>query len=163
MRRRILAVSALLVVLVACRDGPAELVAPVEAPTAPQLDVTVSADAVRTVMDLLDDPFVRELMDGVGADAASLHGAARDASISRTTAHVLTLSRVLALTRSGLSVRAHDGEEDLDDILRAALELVLEDAAALLEPRPPNAQEEKDEEEQRGRDVVTPKIRSLER
>ena len=154
MRRRILAVSALLVVLVACRDGPAELVAPVEAPTAPQLDVTVSADAVRTVMDLLDDPFVRELMDGVGADAASLHGAARDASISRTTAHVLTLSRVLALTRGGLSVRPDDGEEDPDDeILRAALELVLDDAAALLEPRPQSVEEEK-AEEQRGRDVV---------
>ena len=154
MRRRILAVSALLVVLVACRDGPAELIAPVEARMAPQPDVTVSADAVRTVMDLLDDPFVRELMDGVGAHAASLHDAARDASISRTTAHVLTLSRVLALTRNGLFARADDGEEDPDDeILRAALELVLDDAAALLEPRPQSVEEEK-EEEQRGRDVV---------
>ncbi len=163
MRRRMLAVSALLVVFVACRDGPAELVAPVESRTAVQPEVTVSQDAVTTVVQLLDDPFVRELMVGVGADAASLHGAARDASISRTTAHVLTLSRVLALTRGELFVRADDGEEDPDDeILRAALELVLDDAAALLEPRPPSAEEE-EEEEQRERDVVTTKIRSFER
>ncbi len=156
MRQRILAVSALLVVLVACRDGPAELTAPVEGRTPVQLDVTVSQDAVMTVVQLLDDPFVRELMDGVGADATSLHDAARDASVSRTTAHVLTLSRVLALTRSGLSVRLDDGEEDPDDeILRAALKLVLDDAAALLEPRPESVEEEK-EEEQGGRDVVYP-------
>ena len=150
MRRRILAVSALLVVLVACRDGPAELTAPVEARMAPQPDVTVSADAVGTVVDLLDDPFVRELMDGVGADAESLHGAARDASISRTTEHVLTLSRVLVLTRNGLFARTDDGEEDPDaEILRAALEVVLNDAVALLEQPLPGAEEEK-----RGRDVV---------
>ncbi len=156
MRRRILAVAALLAVLVACRGGPAELVAPVEARTTVQPDVTVSQDAVTTVVQLLDDPFVRELMDGVGADAASLHDAARDASsISRTTAHVLTLSRALALTRSGLSIRPDEGEEDPDDeILRVALELVLDDAAALLEPRPESAEEEKEEEKQRGRDVV---------
>ena len=151
MRRHILAATTVLAVF-ACRD---ELVGPVEDRTIVQPEVTVSADAVTTVVQLLDDPLVRELMDGVGADAASLHGAARDASISRTTAHVLTLSRVLALTRSGLFVRADDGGEDPDDeILRAALKLVLDDVAALLEPQPPNAEEEKEEEEQRGRDVV---------
>ncbi len=155
MPRQSLAVTALLVMVAACRDGPAELVAPVEGRTAVQPEVTVSADAVTTVVQLLDDPFVRELMDGVGADATSLHDAARDASISRTTAHVLTLSRALALTRSGLSIRPDNGEEDPDDeILRVALELVLDDAAALLEPRPESAEEEKEEEKQRGRDVV---------
>ncbi len=159
MRQRIFAVSALLVVLVACRDGPAELVAPVEARTAVQPEVTVSQDAVRTVVQLLDDPFVREMMDGVGAHAASLHRAVRDASIYGTADRMLTLSRVLALTRSELSVRADHGEEDPDDeILRVALELVLEDAAALLEPRPHSV-----EEELRGRDVVATKISSRER
>ncbi len=127
---------------------------PVEARTAVQPEVTVSQDPVTTVVQLLDDPFVRELMDGVGADAASLHDAARDASISRTAAHVLTLSRVLALTRSGLSVSPDDREENPgDEVFRAALKLVLDDAAALLEPRPQSVDEEK-EEEQRGRDVV---------
>jgi len=45
------------------------------------------------------------------------------------------------------------GEDPDDEILRAALELVLDDAVALLEPRPPSVEEEK-EEQQRGRDVV---------
>ena len=131
--------------LVACRDGPAELTAPVEGRTTVQPEVTVPQDAVTTVMQLLDDPFVRELMDGVGAHAASLHDAARDASISRTTAHVLTLSRVLALTRSGLFVRADDGEEDPDEeVLRAALALVLDDAATLLERPSPREERERD-------------------
>ncbi len=154
MRRRILAVSALLVVLVACRDGPAELIAPVEGLTAVQPEVTVSADAVTTVVQLLDDPFVREMMDGVGAHAASLHRAVRDASIYGTEDRMLTLSRVLTATRSGLFASADDAEEDADEeILRAALALVLDDAATLLEPRPQSVEEEK-EEEQRGRDVV---------
>lgn len=46
--RRILAVSALLIVLVACRDGPTELTAPGEADISPQTDVTVSLDAVQS-------------------------------------------------------------------------------------------------------------------
>ena len=89
MRRRILAVSALLVVLVACRDGPAELVAPVEARTAVQPEVTVSQDAVTTVVQLLDDPFVRELMDGARARTELLDGAVRDVSSYGTEEHVV--------------------------------------------------------------------------
>ena len=150
MPRPILAVTAVLAMFVACRDGPAELTAPVEARMAPQPDVTVSADAVRTVVDLLDDPFVRELMDGVGAHTESLHRAVRDASIYKTEDHVLTLSRVLTATRSGLFASAEDAEEDADDeIVRAAFALVLDDAATLLEQSLPGAQREK-----RGRDVV---------
>ena len=149
MRRSILSVPAVLIVLVACRDGPDELVAPLESRAAAQPDVTVLAEAVTTVEQLLDDPFVWELMEGVGADAEALQSAARDASISRTTEHVLTLSRVLAQTQSGLLVRA-DGEEDPDDdIFRAVLALMLDDAAALLEPPPRSA-----EDEPRGRDTT---------
>ena len=148
MPRQILAVTALLAVFVACRDGPAELAAPVEARMAPHPDVTVSVDAVRTVANLLDDPFVRELMDGVGAQTESLHRAVRDASVYGTEDHVLTLSRVLTATRSGLFASAEDEGAD-EEILRAALALVLDDAAALLEQSLPSA-----EGEQRGRDVV---------
>ncbi len=150
MRRRILGVSALLVVLVACRDGPAELTAPVEAPMAPQPDVTMSADAVQTVVELLDDPFVRELMGGVRVHTELLYGAARDASIYGTEDHVVTLSRILAATMSELFASADDAEEDADEaILRAALALVLDDAVTLLERPLPGA-----EGEQRGRDEV---------
>ena len=98
MRRRILATSALLVVLVACGDGPTDLESPVEAPAAVQPQV--SAETVTTVALLLDDPFVRELMKGAAADAVSLYGAVRDASISQRTTDVLTLSRELTLMRS---------------------------------------------------------------
>ena len=150
MRRRILAVTALLVVLVACRDGPAELVAPVEAGMAPQIDVTVSVDVVRAAVNLLNDPFVRELMDGVGAYTESLHRAVRDASIYGTQDQVLTLSRVLTATKSGLFAIGDNAEEDPDEeVLRAALALVLDDAATLLERPLPS-----EEREKRGRDAV---------
>ncbi len=99
---------------------------------APQTDVSV--DAVRAAVNLLDDPFVRELMGGVGVHTESLHRAMRDASVHATEGHVLTLSRVLTATKSGLFASAKDAEEDADEeILRAALELVLDDAATLLE------------------------------
>ena len=148
MPRRILAVTALFAVFVACRDGPAELAAPVEARVAPQPDVTVSVDAVRTVTDLLDDPFVRELLDRVAAHTQLLHTAVRDAATYGTEDHILTLSRVLTVSRNELLAPADgdDAEEDPDGvILRAALALVLDDAAALLEPRPPSGEREKRE------------------
>ncbi len=137
----------------ACGDGPTDLAAPVEGRTAVQPEATVSADAVTTLVQLFDDPFVRELMNGIGADATALRSAARDASTSRTTAHVLTLSSVLMQTRSGLFVRADDSGEDADDeILGAALELILDYAVALLGQPPPSAEEDRGGET--GRDVV---------
>ena len=116
MPQRVLAVSALLAVLGACGDGPTDPAAPVEARTAVQPEITVSQDdAVRTLALLLDDPFVRELMDGVAADAVSLYGAVRDASIFRRTTDVLTLSRVLTQTRSGLFARAVDDIRQINE------------------------------------------------
>ena len=145
MPRRILHVSALLVVLVACRDGPTQVAAPVQALTAPQPDVTVSVDALRTVTERLNDPFVRELMDGVGAYTESLHRAVRDASIYRTQDQVLTLSRVLTATKSELFAIRDNAEEDPDEeVLRAALVLVLDDAATLLERPSPREERERD-------------------
>ncbi len=144
MPRPILAVTALLAVFVACRDGPAKLAAPVEARMAPQPDVTVSVDAVRRLVDVLDDPFVRELMDGVGAHTESLHRAVRDASIYGTQDQVLTLSRVLTATKSGLFASGDNAEEDPDEeVLRAALALVLDDAATLLERPLPSEEQGK--------------------
>ncbi len=101
-------------------------------------------------MDLLDDPFVRERMGGVRVHTELLYSAARDASIYGTEDHLVTLSRILAATMSGLFASADDAEEDVDEgILRAALALVLDDAATLLERPMPGA-----EGEQRGRDEV---------
>ena len=153
MPRRILAVSALLVVLVACRDGATELADPVQARTAPHPDAMVSVDALRTVTDLLDDPFVHELMDRVGPRIGeSLHSAVRDPSVTEAEGDILAQSRILTAARSQLLAPA-DGdavEEDPDAlILRAALVLVLDDAATLLERPLPREGREK-----RGRDVV---------
>ena len=146
MRRRILAVSALLVVLVACRDGPVELVAPVEGLTAVQPEVTVSQDAVMTVVQLLDDPFVRELMDGARARTDVLDGAVRDASHYGMPRHILALSSALTVTRSRLVLNDDRAEENEDEwILGAALTLMLDDALMLLEEPSPMSSEETEE------------------
>ncbi len=117
---------------------------------APQPDVTMSADAVETVVELLDDPFVRELMGDVRVHTELLYSAARDASIYGPEDHLVTLSRILAATMSELFASADDAEEDADEeILSAALVLMLDDAVTLLERPLPGA-----EEEQRGRDEV---------
>ena len=76
---------------------------------------------------------------------------------------MVALSWELTQTRDGLfspaGAAADDEVEDPDDeFLRAALELVLDDAVALLESRPPSA-----EEERSGQDMETTEIRSLER
>ncbi len=154
MRRRILAVSALLAVLVACRDGPVELVAPVEGLTAVQPEVTVSQDAVMTVVQLLDDPFVRELMDGARARTDVLDGAVQDASRYGTPRHVLALSSAVTVTRDRLVLDDDRGEENEDEwILRAALTLMLDDALMLLE-EPPRSEET----EEMGTDNTNPRI-----
>ncbi len=155
MRRRILAVTALLAVFVACRDGPAELVAPVEGRTAVQPEVTVSADAVTTVVQLLDDPFVRELMDGARARTDVLDGAVRDASRYGTPRHILALSSALTVTRSRLVLNDGPAEENEDEwILRAALTLMLDDALMLLEEPSPMRSEETEE---LGTDNINPR------
>ena len=144
MPRCILGVSVLLAMLAGCRDGP-ELQAPMEVGT-PQPIVTASVDAVQMVIDVLNDPFVSELMDGVGAYAESLHKAVRDASIYGTQDQLLTLSRVLTVTRSGLFAIGDNAEQDPDEeVLSAALALVLDDAATFLQG-PPLGSEGQDRE-----------------
>ena len=78
--KKILSITTLLVLFVACRDGPVELTVPVEARTAPQADVMASVNALRTVTEMLDDPFVRELVRGSGSHAELLYSAVRDVS-----------------------------------------------------------------------------------
>ncbi len=138
MRRRILAESALLVVLVACRDGPTELAAPVETGAA----FTASAEIVTAVVDLLNDAFVRELIDGARTRTDVLDGAVQDASHYGTPRHILALSSALTVTRN----RLVPSEDDADDvILRAALTLMLDDALMLLAEPPPMRAEESEE------------------
>ncbi len=146
MRRRILGITALLAMFVACRDGPAELTAPEEGRTAVQPEVTVSQDVVTAVVDLLDDAFVRELMDGARARTDVLDGAVRDASHYGMPRHILALSSALTVTRSRLVLNDGPAEENEDEwILGAALTLMLDDALMLLEEPSPMRSEETEE------------------
>ncbi len=143
MPRGILTVTALLAVSVACRDGPT---LPMEASLALQPDVTVPVDAVRTVVTLLDDPFVRELMDGARARTDVLDGAVQDASYYGTPRHIIALSSALTITRSRLALNDDEAEENEDEwILGAALTLMLDDALMLLEEPSPMRSEETEE------------------
>ena len=144
MPRGILGVAGLLAMFTGCRDGP-ELIAPVEVGT-PQPIVTASVDAVQMVMDMLNDPFVSELLDATRTHAEPVYAAARIASISETEDHLVNLSRILTATAGDL-LSIESGVEEAPDevILRAALALVLDDAARLLQ-EPPLGPEEQDRE-----------------
>ena len=144
MPQRILAVTTLLVLFVACRDGPVELTVPVEARMVPQADVMASVNALQTVTEMLNDPFVRELVRGAGSHTELLYSAVRDVSAYRMEEQVEKLSQVLTATKRALFASAEDAEEDPDgEIVRAALALVLDDAATLLEQSVPGAEREK--------------------
>jgi len=140
MPRGILGVSVLIAMLAGgCRDGP-ELIAPMEVGT-PQPIVTTSVDAVQMVIDVLTDPFVNELLDATGTHTEPVYTAARNASISETEEHLRKLSRILTATAGDLLSIESDVEENPGEvILRAALALVLDDAATLLQEPPPGAE-----------------------
>jgi hypothetical protein len=145
----------LLALLLACGDGPTQLTAPVETGTA----FTPSAEVVATVADLLDDAFVRELMDGARALTDLLDGAVQDVSHYATPGHILALSSALTVTRNSLVPSGDDAEKDADEvILRAALTLMLDDALTLLEEPPPMHSEETE-----GLGTDNTKPRSIER
>ena len=142
MTRGMPTLPALLALLVACGDGPTQLAAPMEAGVA----FTPSAEAMTAVLDLLDDAFVRELMDGARVRTDLLDGAVQDASYYGTPRHILALSSALTDTRNRLVPSEDDAEEDGDEvILRAALTLMLDDALMLLEEPPPMRAEETEE------------------
>ena len=156
---RALTITALLAVFVACRDGPTELTVPVEAGMAPQTDVTVSAGAVQAAVNLLNDAFVRELMDGAQARTDGLDGAVQDASHYGTPRHILALSSALTVTRNRLVLKDDKAEDNEDElILRVALTLMLDDALMLLEEPPPMRREETE-----GLGTDNTKARSIER
>ena len=111
----------------------------------PEAAFTASAEIVTAVVDLLDDAFVRELMDGARARTDVLDGAVQDASHYGTPRHILALSSALTVTRNRLVLNDDKAEANEDEsILRAALTLMLDDALMLLE-EPPLRSEETEE------------------
>lgn len=146
MPRKALVLTAWLAASIACRDAPTTPgpagVGPVERPV-----VVVSGAAVHTAMEMLDDPFVRDLMRDTGVPFAALERAMRDATSYGGQQQIEALARVIAETRSGLMVASQDAQEGTDQaILRAAVAFVLEDAARWLER---DAEDSRDEDDTR--------------
>ena len=123
MQRKIGAVAVLLAVVVSCRDGP----------TLPDADGAAELSAAQrsAIRDLVDDPFVRLLVESVEDSAMALR--LRDAllAVSRgaTVGDLSAMHRVLRAARRELIVPAN-GE---DAVVRAALDLALDDADSSLE------------------------------
>ena len=126
MLRKIGAVAVLLAVVVSCRDGPTVPDA-VDAGGAAEL----SAAQHSAIRDLVDDPFVRLLVENVEDSAMALR--LRDAllAVSRgaTVGELSGMHRVLRAARGEL-IGPANGE---DAVVRAALDLVLDDAETSLE------------------------------
>ena len=136
MSPRILLGGALLAVLAGCRAAPTALDAVVEEGTAINRDVVVSADVLTTVLALLDDPFVHELVESVDdpSMAKSVRSVFLDMSAAATEGRTPALYGALMLAHRELTGRTQAGDNDEDHaVLRAALGLVLEQAQALLD------------------------------
>ena len=134
MVRSIFTVTTVLVVLSACHDGPAQLIDPMDGRAGAPNEVTASAESMRTVIELMNDPFVRELQGAVMLSTEPLDRAVRDVSRYGTPNDMLTLARILAATTSRLIPGEDDVQETEDDmVLRTALALMLDDARKLLD------------------------------
>jgi hypothetical protein len=137
MSRRLTALPILLALFVACRDGPAQLTTPAEN----GLTGTAPAETALALVNLLQDPFVHELMEGVAAPTDLLDGAAEDALRGEAPARILALSNALTVARDWLLEEQPDAESADASIMRAALVLMLDDALMSLEDRPTPAGE----------------------
>ena len=137
MPRKVLAVTAWLGVSVACRDAPSALAGPADTGPMHQPVVAMAAPPppppVRTAVDLLNDPFVREMMRATRGSFAALESAVLDATHYGGQEQTRALARIIAETRSGLVGAREEADGGADEaILRSALVMVLEDAARWL-------------------------------
>jgi hypothetical protein len=133
MNRRHAVAGVVVLLFGGCRDGTKEITAPVDVDPAR----TVLPENVVLAAGLLDDALIREMLDGSGVGAAYLEGAVQDVTDIGEPRHGRAFSDALALTRHLVS--EVDGGESSDPdaaIYRAALELILDDAALLLEHPP---------------------------
>lgn len=133
MHQRTVTVVPLLLALLACRDGPSAPVGPVQqhlAPSAPGF--AASRQAVQHVTDMLDDPFVQQLVRDVDdrGTVSRLRHLLRDGADTATDDQRLTLHRALATAQDAMliDVDAGDQESQADrEVMRAVLALVLAD------------------------------------
>jgi len=130
MHRRSFICVGLLAVLVACRDGPTILEAPVDAETPVEVKQTAQTDVILTVQHMMDDPLVLEIVESLGDRAVALRFDGLRHEIDRQTVRrdVLAMRRSFTATRDFL---VSDSEES-DMVLRDVLRLVLDDAEMML-------------------------------
>ena len=143
MPRRILAVTVLLAVLVACRDGPADLSTPASVTTAP-------TDGLRSLGRFMDDPFIRGLVEEVhGVEVAdrvdltlkALRFTTTEAERRRAFAALTNLTRAMRTTAL----------DQKDVIVQATLRLVVDEALPRLglEGQSPRSRLHPDQDERR--------------
>lgn len=128
MRRTCLCAVVALTMVAGCRDGPDGMLVPEDTAASLEQQSLASTAALLAVQEILDDPFVLELAGDLGDEGWVFHQARRD----MTALHVREDLRALSARLRSASPR--DGKRDADDeVLRAALDLIIEDAASVAE------------------------------
>jgi hypothetical protein len=130
MPRMTLAGTALLVVLVGCRDGPTGAELPVE-PRSPLMTQSIAQpDVLLTIQRMLDDPLVLEIVETLGDQSVTYAFEDLREELERQTsqADMHAMHRTLMSAREFLIT---DSEDD-GRVLRDVLSLVLDDAGMML-------------------------------
>ena len=130
MRSTCLCAVVALTMLAGCRDGPTELAVADDTAASLEQQALASRAALLAVQDLFDDPFVRELADDLGAEGEVFHQATRDMTASFVRKDLRDLSERFHVAALRSSER---DAEDGDEVLRAALDLIIADAASVAE------------------------------
>jgi len=128
MTTRILVVPLLLALLVTCRDGPVA-VDPVDSPG------TVPAEALSATRELLGDPFVTELVQGLGDPGVVARWEEARQAVAGDTVERSAARRALAAARAELRLPSDDppGVQHSDNSLtRVVLGVVLDHAMTLV-------------------------------
>lgn len=128
MQRRILAVSALVAVLVSCGDSPTVPAATVLDGAPP--DLLVSTNALATISDLLDDPFVHVLVESVQdrGTVQRLRRMLQQVSLGAAQGNPFIVYQALTAPRNEVDEVAYPD----DVLLLATLNIVLDHAQSLL-------------------------------
>ena len=128
MRRTCFCAFVALTMSAGCRDGPTGVAPPEDTAASLEQQALVSTAALLAVQEIFDDPFVRELADDLGADGEVFHQATRDMTAPFVREDLRDLSFKFRFAAPWSMER--DAE---DEVLRAALDLIIDDAARVAE------------------------------
>jgi hypothetical protein len=128
MRRTCLCAAVALTMLAGCRDGPTGVIAPEDTAASLERQELASRAAFLAVHEIFDDPFVHELVDDLGVDGRVFHQATRDMTASFVREDLRELSERFHFA----APRSMERDAD-DEVLRAVLGLIIDDAASVAE------------------------------